>query len=214
MDTRQKMAVTHNPKEQHAMNRNHIAAALMATFAATGAFAQTAVESMQQRDINQQQRIEQGLKSGALNTREAARLEKEQAAVDRAQANALKDGKLSAKEAVRIDNMQDKASRDIYKQKHDAQTGNPNSKSSQRMQADVQRNVNQEKRIQQGIQSGELTNKEVAKLDRGQAKVARKEYRAGRDGHVGAGEQARIQNAENRQSARIHNQKHDAQERK
>jgi hypothetical protein len=195
------------------MNQFKIAAAVFATFAATGAFAQTAVENMQQRDINQQERIQQGLQSGALNTREAARLEKEQAAVDRVQANALKDGKLSAKEAVRIDNMQDQASKDIYGQKHDAQLGNPNSKSSQRMQADVQRNVNQEKRIQQGIQSGALTNKEVAKLDRGQAKVARKEYRAGRDGHVGAHEQAHIQNAENRQSARIYGQKHDAQTR-
>jgi hypothetical protein len=199
------------------MKRTQLAAAriaaFVATFAATGAFAQTAVEGMQQRDINQQQRIEQGLQSGALNTREAARLEKEQAAVDRAQANALKDGKLSAKEAVRIDNMQDKASRDIYGQKHDAQLGNPNSKSSQRMQADVQRNINQEQRIQQGIQSGALTNKEVAKLDRGQAKVARKQYRVGRDGHVGAHEQAHIQNAENHQSARIYNQKHDAQTR-
>ena len=34
-----------------------------------------------QRDVNQQQRIEQGLQSGQLNTREAGRLENEEARV-------------------------------------------------------------------------------------------------------------------------------------
>jgi hypothetical protein len=42
--------------------------------------------------------------------------------------------------------------------------------------------------------------------------VAAKEARAGRDGHVGAAEQARVQHAENQQSRRIHHEKHDAQE--
>ena len=36
-----------------------------------------------QRDVNQQQRIEQGLQSGQLNTREASRLEREEAKVER-----------------------------------------------------------------------------------------------------------------------------------
>jgi len=76
------------------------------------------------------------------------------------------------------------------------------------MQADVQRNVNQEARINQGVRSGQLTNKETASLERGQAHVDRAEARAGADGHVGVGGQARIQGKENRQSARIHNKKH------
>ena len=79
------------------------------------------------------------------------------------------------------------------------------------MQADVQRNVNQESRIAQGVKSGALTNREAAKLERGQARVDRKEARAGADGKVTAGEERRIQNAENRQSARIYREKHDAQ---
>ncbi|UUZ55732.1 hypothetical protein LP419_09440 [Massilia sp. H-1] len=55
------------------------------------------------------------------------------------------------------------------------QTGNPNSASSQRMQADVQRNVNQQTRIENGIKSGELTNHEVAKLEKAKrASAARK----------------------------------------
>lgn len=167
-----------------------------------------------QRDVNQQTRIEDGLKSGQLSTKEAAKLEKQEAGVDRMQANALKDGKLSKKEAVRIENAQDKVSKDIYAQKHDAQQGNPNSASSQRMQAAVQRDVNQEKRIQNGVQNGSLTNKEVSHLERGQAKDSRQQARAGADGHMSARESANAQKRENRQSKRIYKEKHDAQVRK
>jgi hypothetical protein len=79
------------------------------------------------------------------------------------------------------------------------------------MQADVQRNVNQQQRIEQGVQSGSLTTRETAKLEGGQARDSRKEARAGADGNVGKGEQRRIQHAENRQSRKIHREKHDGQ---
>ncbi len=118
-----------------------------------------------QRDLNQQNRIEQGLKSGELNTREAARLEREEARVERDQARAMQDGKLSPAEKARLAREQDKVSRDIYREKHDAQKGDPSSASSQRMQADVQRNANQQSRIEQGVQSGSLTTREAARLD-------------------------------------------------
>lgn len=182
------------------------------TLFSVAAFAQS-TGSVVQRDINQQQRIEQGLQSGQLNTREAARLEREEAGVERMESRALKDGNLSDAEKARINNAQNRLSRDIYREKHDAQTGNPNSASSQRMQADVQRNINQQQRIEQGIQSGALTNHEVGKLERGQARANRKEARAGADGWVGANEQRRIQTAENRQSRRVFREKHDGQHR-
>ena len=195
----------------HSAKLSVVVAALF-TAASLPVFAQT-VQTEVDRNVNQQQRIEQGLKSGQLNTREAARLEREEAKVDRMQSRALRDGKLSPEEAARIKAEQNKVSRDIYREKHDAQTGNPNSASSQRMQADVQRNVNQQERIANGVKSGELTNREVGKLEEGQARVNRVEANAGRDGHVGPNEQRRIQRAENTQSARIYNQKHDAQKR-
>jgi hypothetical protein len=78
------------------------------------------------------------------------------------------------------------------------------------MQADVQRNVNQEARIEQGVKSGALTGYEAGKLERGQAHVDRKEAVAAHDGHVGAKEQAHIQRAENHQSAKILDKKHNA----
>lgn len=173
-------------------------------------FAQTTGSEVQ-RDVVQQQRIENGLKTGQLTTREAAKLEREEAHVDQAQTRALRDGTLSDAEKARIQKMQNKVSHDIRAQKHDAQIGNPDSASSRRMQADVQRNINQEKRIEAGVQNGSLTNHEVAKLERGQAKADTKQFRAGRDGHVSAREQKRLKRVEDRNSHRIHHEKHDAQ---
>ena len=191
------------------MNRTLIAAALSLAFAS--AFAQTNAATTTQRDVNQQTRIENGLKDGSLSTKEAAKLEKEESHVDRLQSKDLKDGKLSPAERAQLNAAQNKVSKDIAADKHNAVTGNPNSASSKRMQADVARNVNQEKRIEGGIQNGSLTNHEVSKLEAGQAKVDRKEAIAGRNGHVGKGEQASIQRSENRQSKRIHHEKTDAQ---
>jgi hypothetical protein len=175
------------------------------------AFAQTPATTVQ-RDINQQQRIEQGLQSGALNTREAAALEREESRVNQLQTQALKDGKMTPAEQAKLNAAQNKVSGDIYAAKHNGVTGNPQSASSQRMQADVQRNINQQQRIENGVQNGSLTNREVAKLEHGQSKVAKAEARAGSDGHVGANEQAHVQRAEDHQSKKIYRQKHDAQQ--
>ena len=83
--------------------------------------------------------------------------------------------------------------------------------SAQTTGSEVQRNDNQQNRIEQGVKSGALTTHETAKLERGQAKVNRAEARVGADGHVGAGEQKAVQAKENRQSKKIFKQKHDAQ---
>ena len=186
--------------------RTSLAVAIAATLCGT-ALAQTTGSEVQ-RNVNQQERIEKGLQSGQLNTREAANLEKGEAHIDRMESNAMKDGSLSDPEKSRIQKAQNAESKAVYSQKHDAQTGNPASASSQRMQADVQRNVNQQARIKQGVTSGTLTTKETGSLERGQAHVNHKEAVAGANGHVGAGEQAKIQASENRQSGRIYHKKH------
>src|SRR5947207_13362935 len=146
--------------------------AIAAALFCGSAFAQTGTI---QRDVNQQERIEQGLKSGQLSTREAARLEREESKVERDQARALSDGKLTPAEKARLAREQNRVSRDIYREKHDAQTGNPNSASSQRMQADVQRNVNQQQRIEKGVQSGSLTTRGAGRLERGEAAAAQRD---------------------------------------
>ncbi len=181
-------------------------ATAFAVAVAAPAFAQTTTEA--QRNVNQQQRIENGLQSGQLTTREVGRLERGEARIERMESKAGRDGTVTADEQARIRAAQNRESAAIRDQKHDAQTGNPNSASSQRMQADVQRNVNQQARIAQGVQSGSLTQQEAGRLERGQSRVDRATARAARDGRVGAGEQARLQAREDRQSARIYRKKH------
>jgi hypothetical protein len=137
------------------VKRNLIAAALtLALCAAAHAQEQgAAVEA--QRDANQQQRIEQGLQSGQLSTKEAGSLERQEQHIDRREAHDLKSGgALTPQEKARITREQNHVGNQIYRDKHNGVTGNPNSASSQRLQADVQRNANQQQRIASGIKSG------------------------------------------------------------
>ena len=118
---------------------------------------------------------------------------------------------MSPAEKAQLTGAQNKTSRDIHQAKTNGIDGNPLSASSQRAQADTQRNINQQQRINNGVRDGSLTNHEASSLERGQSHVDSREAHAGVDGHVGAGEQRRIARADNRQSARIHRQRHDAQ---
>ena len=74
-----------------------------------------------------------------------------------------------------------------------------------------QRQQNQEARIQQGVQSGQLTPKEAAKLEKGQAKVQAAEDKAKADGVVTPKERAKLAKKQNQQSKKIYKEKHDAQ---
>jgi hypothetical protein len=185
-------------------------ALITATLFSGAAMAQTNAQNDTQRDINQQQRIEQGLQSGQLNTQEAGKLEKQEQHVDKMEARDMKNGSISPAEQAKLNAAQNHVSQDISKEKHNGVTGNPNSASSQRIQADVQRNVNQQQRIENGEKSGALTNREAGKLERGQAHVDRSEAHAAANGHVNANKQARIQRKENHQSKKIFNKKHNA----
>lgn len=176
------------------------------------AAAQTAGNSnFFERDVEQQRRIEQGLRSGDLNVQEAARLERESSRVNRMESQALRDGSVSDAERARINQAQNRVSADIARERSDAERGNPDSASSRRMQADVQRNINEERRIADGVRSGQLTNREAARLEAGQARNNSMQARAGADGFIGRHEQRRIQGAENHQSRQIRNERHDGQ---
>ena len=169
--------------------------------------------SFADRNVEQQRRIEQGLRTGDLTVQEASRLEREESRVSRMESRVLRDGTLSDAERERINRAQDRVSQDIARERHDNERGNPNSASSRRMQADVQRNVNEQERIAQGMRSGQLTNREAARLENGQARTERMEARAGADGHINRYEQRGIQRAENHQSRQIYNERHDRQAR-
>lgn len=94
--------------------------------AAGAAFAQaqtpgTNDPGVQKRLENQEQRIDQGVQSGALTPKETGRLEAEQAKIKQAEERMKSDGQLTGKERQRLHNMQDHSSQRIYRQKHDAQ---------------------------------------------------------------------------------------------
>ena len=74
-----------------------------------------------------------------------------------------------------------------------------------------QRQINQERRIDQGVASGSLTPREAMRLERGQQRVENMEMRAKSDGVVTRQERAQLQHAENVQSRHITREKHDRQ---
>ena len=105
------------------MNKSIIAAIVAAAFALPSiAFAQTtSTPRIVQRQANQDKRIEQGVKSGELTKKEAARLEKGQERVQKMENKAMADGKMTKKEQARIEHAQDVQSKQIRREKHDKQ---------------------------------------------------------------------------------------------
>lgn len=98
-------------------------AASLAAVALSAAAQQT--PRVDQRQSNQEARIQEGKASGALTTREAARLEAGQGHVQKVEDKAKADGKVTKKEKARLHHAQEKQSRKIAKQKHDAQKAPP-----------------------------------------------------------------------------------------
>ena len=84
-------------------------------------FAQAETPVIDQRQANQEKRIDQGIASGQLNEREANRLNKQQEHINKMEDRAKADGTVTKRERARIDNAQDRASRHIAREKHDAQ---------------------------------------------------------------------------------------------
>lgn len=73
------------------------------------------------------------------------------------------------------------------------------------------RQANQEKRIQQGIASGQLTPREASRLEKGEARIEKAEVRAKADGVVTGQERKHLLKMENHESQAIYKEKHDKQ---
>lgn len=74
-----------------------------------------------------------------------------------------------------------------------------------------QRQENQQNRIGNGVENGQLTAGEAARLERKEAVINKQEERMKSDGNFTARERARIHREQNAMSRRIYKQKHDAQ---
>jgi len=86
--------------------------------AASVASAQTATPHVTKRQLRQQARIEQGVRSGELTPRETRRLELQQGKIQADKRKAKADGVVTPAERAKLAREQNRASRTIYRLKH------------------------------------------------------------------------------------------------
>lgn len=80
-----------------------------------------ATPRIDQRQANQEKRMEQGVASGQLTTRETKKLEARETRIANSEAAAKADGVVTGKERRHLKIQENKASRAIARQKHDRQ---------------------------------------------------------------------------------------------
>lgn len=102
------------------MNARHALFALIVVMPSL-VLAQPDTPRVDQRQFNQERRIDNGVASGALTSREAARLERGQQHVSNVEARAKADGVVTRQERARLHHAQDVQGRRIAAQKHDRQ---------------------------------------------------------------------------------------------
>jgi hypothetical protein len=162
--------------------------------------------SIAQRKENQQDRIANGVKSGQLTAGETANLETKEAAIngETKADRAANGGKLTAAEKTKINKQQNNLSKQIYKDKHNANTAHyGNNKVGQRRE-------NQQDRIAQGIKSGQLTAGETAKLENQQKGINQQVAadRKANGGKLTTAEKKQINHEQNQASKNIYHKKH------
>ncbi len=164
---------------------------------------------IKKRAGNQQDRIAQGVQTGQLTAGETARLERKESAVNHEvrDMRKLDGGHLTAADRTVVDQQQNRLSKNIYAQKHDAQSqGNGTGEIAQRKE-------NQQDRIGQGIQSGQLTAGEASRLEGKETAVNQetRDMRALDGGKLTPKDKAVVNQQQDRLSRQIYNQKHDTQ---
>jgi hypothetical protein len=162
------------------------------------------------RQHNQQHRIQQGVKSGELTRGETHRLEGEQRAIRHEERMYKADGRLTPGERADLHRDQNRVSRDIYRQKHDAQHRPPAALRDPGVNA---RQHNQHDRIAQGVRSGSLTKDEAKGLRDEQRAIRQEERQYKSDGMLTRDERKDLHQDLNTTSRNIYNEKHDAETR-
>ena len=170
--------------------------------------APAAKPTIAQRKETQQDRIANGVQSGQLTAGETSKLETKEAAINgetRAD-RAANGGKLTTAEKQQINKQQNQLSKQIYNDKHNANTAKYGNNQV------GQRRENQQDRIAQGIKSGQLTAGETAKLENQQKGINQqvKADRAANGGKLTPGEKKQVNKEQNAASKNIYNKKHNA----
>ena len=98
-----------------------VPALLLAFSAPTFAADPVATPGIDRRIQNQEKRIEQGERSGALTGKEAARMERKEQNIQKMEDKAKADGKVTPQERRKLDHQLDQQNRRIQHEKHDRQ---------------------------------------------------------------------------------------------
>lgn len=176
--------------------------------ASASANGQVTGSSIPQRQENQQDRIANGVKSGELTAGEAANLETKESKLNQEKRDmrSLDNGHLTAADKATLNQQQNKLSNQIYADKHNSATQNTNPKSEVGKRAE-----NQQDRIANGVQSGQLSAKEAGQLEKNQAKINQEIHadRQANGGKLTASEKAQVNRQQNQQSRQIYHARHD-----
>ena len=161
-----------------------------------------------ERKENQQDRIANGVKSGQLTAGETANLETKEAAIngETKADRAANGGKLTGAEKTQINQQQNQMSKQIYDDKHNANTQHYGNNEVD------QRRENQQDRIANGIKSGQMTAGEAAKAENQQRGINQqvRADRAANGGKLTPGEKKQVNKEQNAASKNIYNKKHNA----
>ncbi len=123
------------------------------------------------RKKNQQERIAQGLDSGKLTSASASKLETEEAGINQEEAGMREqdNGRLTRQDRSTLNQQLAAESKDIYSDKHDGKTQPPASGEL------TGRMKNQQERIAAGIKSDDLTDRQVAAVEKQEAGINRED---------------------------------------
>ena len=165
-----------------------------------------------QRRDNQQDRIANGIQSGQLTAGETKNLETKEADINHEarQMRSQDDGHLTAADRAKLNRQQNATSRQIYQDKHNANTAHYGNNEV------GQRRENQQDRIAQGVRSGQLTAGETARLEHQQQNINHQVAadRSANGGKLTPGEKQQVNKEQNQASKNIYNKKHNQATRK
>ena len=150
-----------------------------------------------ERGERQMQHAEQGLRSGALTQGEATRIKSHlQDMHSQLQtARATNNGHLTGAQRDRMETAQNRAARKIFELKHNQNQTIPRQLTT--------RTANQRQEVQQGIQSGTLSQGEVSRIKSDEEKIKANVQEAKSDGQLTKREIKRISRAQNQAGRKI-----------
>src|SRR3984957_13531618 len=190
------------------MTHEHSASADRSNFASEnhGKPTNAAMSRVGERANNQQQRIANGVRSGEMTAGETKNVESREANINHEVATDRKanGGTLTPEERQHVNQQQNNVSRSIYDDKHNSAT-QPGTNSEV-----GQRQNNQQQRIANGVQSGQMTAGEAAKAEGNEQKTNQQIHadRQANGGKLTGAEKKQVNKEQNKNSKQIYKEKH------